>query len=116
MTPNPLGVALRRVRAGQHKLAWAKPELQAAESFSLSSPAFENGTPMPRRHAGKRIGDNVSPGLNSSAPPAGTLELILVVQDPDVPMPQPVIHALAAGIDPDSLPRCPRLRVPAVRA
>jgi Raf kinase inhibitor-like YbhB/YbcL family protein len=100
MAPNPLGIALRRVRAGQHKLAWAHPELQAAENFSLSSPAFIHGAPMPKRHAGKRIGDNISPGLAWSTPPAEAAELILVVQDPDVPFPQPIVHALTAGIDP----------------
>jgi Raf kinase inhibitor-like YbhB/YbcL family protein len=100
MAPNPLGIALRRARAGQHKLAWANPGLQAAENFALTSPAFAHGTSMPKRHAGKRIGDNVSPELEWSAPPAGTVELVLVVQDPDVPFPQPAVHALTAGIDP----------------
>jgi Raf kinase inhibitor-like YbhB/YbcL family protein len=100
MAPNPLGIALRRARAGQHKLAWANPGLQAAENFSLTSPAFAHGAPMPKRHAGKRIGDNISPELEWSAPPAGTVELVLVVQDPDVPFPQPAVHGLTAGINP----------------
>jgi Raf kinase inhibitor-like YbhB/YbcL family protein len=100
MAPNPLGIALRRVRAGQHKLAWANPGLQAAENFALTSPAFTNGAPMPKRHAGKRIGDNISPELEWSTPPAGTVELVLLVQDPDVPFPQPAVHGLTAGINP----------------
>ena len=41
-----------------------------------------------------------SPALAWSAPPDGTVELLLVVQEPDVPVKKPATHALAAGIDP----------------
>jgi len=43
---------------------------------------------------------NISPALEWTAPPAGTAELVLIVQDPDVPMSRPATHALAFGIDP----------------
>lgn len=35
-----------------------------------------------------------------TTPPAGTAELVLIVQDPDVPLGKPATHALARGIDP----------------
>jgi phosphatidylethanolamine-binding protein (PEBP) family uncharacterized protein len=38
--------------------------------------------------------------LNWTQPPTGAAELVLIVQDPDVPIGKPAIHALTAGIDP----------------
>jgi Raf kinase inhibitor-like YbhB/YbcL family protein len=100
MPANPLGRALRNKRAGHHTLVWARPELQAPESFTLTSPAFEHGTPIPERYKGRLFGANISPALAWTPPPAGTVELVLVAQDPDVPMSRPATHALALGIDP----------------
>jgi Raf kinase inhibitor-like YbhB/YbcL family protein len=99
--PNPLGRALRSRRAGHHTLVWADPELQAPENFSLTSPAFDHGAPIPERHKGRIFGDNISPALDWSAPPTGTVELALIVQDPDVPFGSPATHALTVGIDPN---------------
>ena len=100
MPANPLGVALRNRRAGQHTLVWAQPGLQAPENFTLTSPAFGHGTPIPERHRGRLFGANVSPALAWTQPPDGTAELVLVVQDPDVPLGKPATHALTLGIDP----------------
>jgi Raf kinase inhibitor-like YbhB/YbcL family protein len=98
--PNPIGRALRNRRAGQHTLVWARPDLQAPENFILASPAFEHEAPIPERHRGHIFAANISPALTWTPPPAGTAELLLVVQDPDVPFGQPATHALSAGIDP----------------
>jgi Raf kinase inhibitor-like YbhB/YbcL family protein len=100
MPANPLGLALRKRRAGHHTLVWARPELQAPETFTLSSPAFDHGAPIPERHRGRLFGPNVSPALAWTPPPAGTAELVLIVQDPDVPIGKPATHALTIGIDP----------------
>ena len=100
MPANPLGVALRSRRAGHHALVWARPDLRAPENFTLTSPAFDHGAPIPERHRGRLFGANVSPALNWTQPPAGTVELALIVQDPDVPFGKPATHALALGIDP----------------
>jgi Raf kinase inhibitor-like YbhB/YbcL family protein len=100
MPANPLGVALRNRRAGQHTLVWARPDLQAPSNFALSSPAFEHGAPIPDKHRGRLLGANISPALSWTEPPAGTAELVLIVQDPDVPIGKPAIHALTLGIDP----------------
>jgi Raf kinase inhibitor-like YbhB/YbcL family protein len=99
--PNPIGRALRNRRAGHHTLLWARPDLQAPETFILRSSAFEHGAPIPERHRGRIFGPNISPALTWTAPPAGTAELVLVVQDPDVPIGRPATHALAVGIDPE---------------
>jgi phosphatidylethanolamine-binding protein (PEBP) family uncharacterized protein len=44
------------------------------------------------------LGANISPALNWTRPPAGTAELVLIVQVPDVPIGKPATHALALGI------------------
>lgn len=100
MPVNPIGVLLRNRRAGHHTLVWARPELQAPETFTLTSPAFDHGTPIPETYRGRMRGSNVSPALAWTTPPAGTAELVLIVQDPDVPIGKPATHALTIGIDP----------------
>lgn len=80
--------------------------MQAPEDFTVSSPAFDHGTAIPERHRGRLFGANISPALAWTRPPAGTAELVLIVQDPDVPLGKPATHALVLGIDPslDSIP------------
>jgi Raf kinase inhibitor-like YbhB/YbcL family protein len=57
---------------------------QAPKStMTVTSPAFADGAPIPVRYTCK--GDNLSPPLRWSAPPAGTTQLALVVDDPDAP-------------------------------
>lgn len=97
---NPLGALLRNRRAGQHTLVWARPDLNAPESFTLTSPAFEHGTPIPERHRGRLRGPNISPALSWTTPPPDAAELVLIAQDPDAPTSKPATHALAVGIDP----------------
>ena len=53
MPPNPIGHALRNRHAGHHTLLWAEPALQAPESFTLTSPAFAHGDPIPEHHRGR---------------------------------------------------------------
>jgi Raf kinase inhibitor-like YbhB/YbcL family protein len=98
--PNPLGRALRNRRAGHHTLVWANSELQAPDNFALTSPVFEHGNPIPERYRGRILGANLSPALTWTTPPAETAELVLIVQDPDVPFGRPATHALTLGIDP----------------
>jgi phosphatidylethanolamine-binding protein (PEBP) family uncharacterized protein len=100
MPANPIGVVLRNRRAGQHTLVWARPDLQAPENFTLTSPAFDHGAPIPDKHRGRLFGANISPALTWTQPPPGTVELVLIVQDPDVPFGKPATHALTLGIDP----------------
>lgn len=100
MPANPLGRALRNHHAGERTLIWARPDMQAPASFTLISSAFEHGAPIPEEYRGRVRGPNISPALAWTSPPAGTVELVLIVQDPDVPFRKPATHALAIGIDP----------------
>ncbi len=100
MPANPLGLLLRNRRAGRHTLVWARDDLEASEAFELTSPAFADGDPIPDRYRGRLRGPNVSPPLRWTPPPVGTVELVLVAQDPDVPFGRAALHALTVGIDP----------------
>lgn len=51
--------------------------------MDLSSDAFTHGRPIPRRHSCE--GDDVSPPLSWSKPPAGTRAFALLCEDPDAP-------------------------------
>jgi Raf kinase inhibitor-like YbhB/YbcL family protein len=49
--------------------------------FTLTSPAFTDGSPIPREHSCR--GEDVSPALVWRGAPAGTAALVLFVDDPD---------------------------------
>jgi len=61
----------------------------------LTSEAFADGRPIPVRHTCD--GDDVSPPLAWTAPPAGTVSLALCLDDPDAGR-YPFTHWLAWGL------------------
>ena len=91
--PRWLGAMLRNVRAGHSKLAIVQPELQVGETvIDLGSPAFSYGARLPMRFTAD--GDGISPPLVWGEIPVGTASLALIVEDPDAPAMQPLVHAL----------------------
>jgi Raf kinase inhibitor-like YbhB/YbcL family protein len=101
MTVRILGNLLRGVRAGDRYLACNHPALTAAPAtIRLHSKSFASDELMPLSCAGPGVGPNNSPQLAWSGVPAGTQELVLIMQDPDVPLPKPVVHLIAHGIAP----------------
>jgi phosphatidylethanolamine-binding protein (PEBP) family uncharacterized protein len=91
-----VGTLLKNRRAGETHLAWNLPGLLGPETLEVRSEAFGDGEAIPAEHAGKRAGGrNVSPPLAWTAPPPGTAELLLVVEDVDVPMRSPFVHGVA---------------------
>ncbi|MFP3465060.1 YbhB/YbcL family Raf kinase inhibitor-like protein [Leifsonia sp. SIMBA_070] len=90
-----LGRLLRNRRAGESTLAWHVPGLNAPDALTLSSPDFVDGSAIPQRNAGRPVGDNVSPALAWSGVPEGTAQLVLIVEDADVPLSRPITHAVA---------------------
>ncbi|MDB5722274.1 MAG: YbhB/YbcL family Raf kinase inhibitor-like protein [Alphaproteobacteria bacterium] len=98
--PHWLGHALRNVRAGADKICIAQPELGGDfGAISLSSLAFGDGGRLPIRFTAD--GDGVSPPLQWGEVPAGTRALALIVEDPDAPSPQPLVHAIVWNIPAD---------------
>ena len=72
--------------------------------FSLSSPDFKDGERLALKNAGNNkanpncLGENVSPTLNWSNPPAGTKSYALLMFDPEGRPPGGVSHWVAYGI------------------
>ena len=64
--------------------------VQTPQTITVSSPTIEAGERIPADHTAD--GRNVSPALSWSNAPAGTKEFAVIVDDPDVPMPQPFVH------------------------
>lgn len=67
-------------------------------SMTLESSAFKHGQPIPRKYSGE--GEDLSPALIWSGVPNGTVELALLCDDPDAPMPEPWVHWIIYGIAP----------------
>ena len=98
----PLGRLFRGVRAGAHRSPLSSRAFDAPESISVTSPAFADGGAMPQSSAGKGVGDNTSPPLRWDGLPPDTRQLVLIIDDVDVPLPRPLLHTVAViepGID-----------------
>ncbi|MFE2187788.1 YbhB/YbcL family Raf kinase inhibitor-like protein [Streptomyces sp. NPDC059455] len=96
-----LGRLLKNRRSGDTHAAWNRPNLHGPELLDLSSRSFDHlGTMPPEHHAKSAGGQNISPHLAWNPPPTGTAQLLLVVEDTDVPTPKPAVHCVVL-IDPD---------------
>ncbi|MFD8418072.1 YbhB/YbcL family Raf kinase inhibitor-like protein [Streptomyces sp. NPDC059466] len=97
-----LGRLLKNRRAGETHAAWNLPNLQGPEQLTLTSRHFSHDGLLPLEHCAKHIGGgDVSPHLAWTALPPGTAQLLLVVEDIDVPMAKPAVHCVAL-IDPSA--------------
>jgi Raf kinase inhibitor-like YbhB/YbcL family protein len=94
-----LGRLLRRVRAGEQRGPLAGPGFAAPVRITVSSIAFTDGSPLPLSSAGKGVGDNISPPLHWDGPPPEARQVVLIIDDVDVPLPRPLLHTIAV-IDP----------------
>ena len=81
---------------------------QTPQSIMVTSPALKSGEPIPRDYTAD--GKNISPPIAWTNAPAGTREFAVIMDDPDVPMPQPFVHwviykipATAKGL-PENIP------------
>ena len=102
MSKASLGRLLRGVRAGEGRLVEASPKLaHVPVALELHTPAWAAGAAIPIRHAGRGVGDNVSPALAWRGVPTKAAELVLLMEDADVPLPRPFVHLSAYGIAPD---------------
>ena len=68
--------------------------------FELTSSAFADGQPIPRKYTGE--GDDVSPPLAWSQAPDGTQEFALLCDDPDAPTAEPWVHWVIYGLAADT--------------
>lgn len=99
--PAFLGRALKNVRAGHGKLAVARlgaEDTLHASGFTLTSAAFADGEELDPTFTADEE-DACAPPLAWTAPPPGTRAMVLIVEDPDAPSPQPLVHLLGWGMD-----------------
>ena len=74
--------------------------------MTITSPAFDSGKPIPKKHAYKGEGENVSPPLRWSGAPEETKSFALICDDPDAPSPKnpredPWVHWVVYNIPAD---------------
>lgn len=98
--PNWLGAMLHNVRAGHARLSAVDDALATDTMINLASPAFANGARLPARFTADGAG--ISPPLVWGDVPAATRALVLIVEDPDAPAPRPLVHAIVAGMAPET--------------
>lgn len=85
-------------------------------TLHVTSPAFVQGHPIPKKHTGE--GADLSPPLAWTGVPEDTKELVLICDDPDAPTDEPwvhwVIYKIPAGTKglPEGIPRKPKLKEP----
>ncbi|WP_033343196.1 YbhB/YbcL family Raf kinase inhibitor-like protein [Catenuloplanes japonicus] len=94
MAPS-IGGLLRRVRAGTTHSVWVAPTFAGPESIAVTSPDFADRGPLPSWAAAGSAGDNRPPALRWTDPPEGTAQLLLILEDTDVPLPRPIVHTVA---------------------
>ncbi|SPM41770.1 Uncharacterized conserved protein, phosphatidylethanolamine-binding protein (PEBP) family [Mycobacterium numidiamassiliense] len=94
-----LGRLLRRFRSNEHRSPLSGSAFAAPDSIAVTSTAFSDGGAMPASSAGKGVGDNTSPHLRWDRLPPGTRQVVLIIDDVDVPLPRPLLHTVAV-IDP----------------
>lgn len=92
--PHALGDAMKYMRAGDEKLAFHRSAFKdAPQTMHLTSPAFEDGGPIPMMFTAD--GDGQSPPLDWNGSPVGTRCTVLIAEDIDAPASEPLVHALA---------------------
>ena len=97
--PHWLGSLLHNVRAGHAKLAIVQEGIVTGDArLELGSIAFGGGGRLPERFTAD--GEGVSPPLSWSGVPADASALALIVEDPDAPTPNPLVHAVVWNLPP----------------
>jgi phosphatidylethanolamine-binding protein (PEBP) family uncharacterized protein len=95
-----IGALLRHFPvAGERRSPLASSAFAATGEISVSSSAFADGGAIPKACAGKGVGDDSSPQLSWSGVPAHARQVVLIIDDIDVPLPRPLIHSVAV-VDP----------------
>jgi Raf kinase inhibitor-like YbhB/YbcL family protein len=92
--PKSIGAAMKSIRAGTEKLAIH--HIDTPMTMAVESDAFGDGRPMPARYTAD--GEGLSPELAWRGVPAQARCVALIVEDPDAPMPQPLVHAIAPSL------------------
>ncbi|CAG2147332.1 YbhB/YbcL family Raf kinase inhibitor-like protein [Cupriavidus numazuensis] len=92
------GLLLRGRHAGEHTLTCRHASLaRVPVTVRVEGAMLRDGGVMTQRWAGAGVGTNRSPALSWHGMPTGATHWLLLVEDPDVPLKQPIVHAVAWG-------------------
>jgi Raf kinase inhibitor-like YbhB/YbcL family protein len=95
-----IGRLLRRLPvAGERRSPFAGSGFAAPHDITVTSATFDDSAALPKACAGKGVGDDTSPQLSWTGIPPQTRQLVLIIDDIDVPLPRPLFHSIAV-IDP----------------
>jgi len=95
-----IGMLLRAARSSETASPLARPDFQAPATITVTSPAFVDGGAIPERYAGPGVGENVSPALQWTGMPPRAQQVVVLMDDIDVPLPRPLFHTIAI-LEPD---------------
>ena len=85
------------LRGGDRKLVMYRDEFSTVpETILVTSKSFSHNDLMPDRLT--QSGDDLSPDLAWKPLPSGTRDVVVIVQDPDAPLPKPFVHAIAYNL------------------
>lgn len=97
--PEIVGHALRDRRAGMDKIMFNRCGMRTGHgSLAVSSLAFADHAPMPARYTAD--GEGISPPLEWRGVPAGSQQVVVVVEDADAPTSEPLVHAILVDLPP----------------
>lgn len=95
--PEAVGKALQGQRAGLEKIAFYGIKIVSGnDAILVASQAFRDNEPIPIRYTAD--GEGTSPPLQWSGIPDSATSIVLIVEDPDAPTPQPFVHAIVVGL------------------
>lgn len=99
-----LGWALSDKKHNDAGLITRNPAFSSVPStISVTSPLGPSGSTLPKEYSSRKIGGlNLFPTLSWSAPnglQSRIKEWVVVSEDPDAPMPEPIIHGIYFDID-----------------
>ncbi len=94
-----IGEALRPVRPGVAMLTSSKFSGFLGYALTVSSTAFDPGSPMPVRFT--QDGASLCPPLRWEGLPPQTQSAVLLVEDADIPLLRPLVHLIVHSIPPD---------------
>ncbi len=94
----PIGLSLRKRRPDGNAGLGNDPDLAGPQHIRLTSPSFEEGGTIPKRHCGQLIGQDISPALAWSPLPRQTKSALLVVEDLDALRARPGIQTIVAFV------------------
>ncbi|MDB5899023.1 MAG: hypothetical protein JWP41_2625 [Ramlibacter sp.] len=95
--PDIVGHVLRDRRAGLETLVFNRSGLRVGQgALQVTSLAFADHAPIPERYTAD--GEGVSPPLSWSGVPGNAASLVLIVEDADAPMAEPLVHAIVVEL------------------